>query len=105
MDNKVFGNIAFLVKNMGLNVAVITIGGEREYLLYDSFAPSQSGGSSTIDFCEFKGIIITEFLMSQNVEMSANSSFKSVLQSYIEREQEVSIKINKHMDYMLFSPK
>lgn len=102
--SSVFKYISYIIKKYSYNIAMLRMGDKYEYFIYSMFEPSQSGGSATIDFCAMRGIAITDFIANANFDLQTNSrAFDSLLENQIRASEEVYIKFNKNIDYLMFS--
>lgn len=104
MKKIVFSYISYIINQLGYSIAVLNIGGNYEYILYSTFDPSQSGGSATVDFCTIKGIPITEFITTATIDIRTNEAvFRQNFMNYVKDQDELHIKFNKVIEYMLFT--
>lgn len=84
---------------LGFNCLVF----EEDIFVYQSFEASTSSNVSSIDYCSFTGVCVTDFMrLTQISELMNPVVFKSKLTDKLDSLKPIKIKFNKMMPYMLF---
>ena len=103
ITKNIYDYITYITNTLKTNIACVSFEDGYEFIIYTNFEPSNSGGSTTIDYCELRGIFITDLIRSTTLDMRiSKQSFLTKYEDYIKIQEEVNIKFNKNIPYMLF---
>lgn len=99
LKNGLYEKIQF-VNELGYNVILF----QEDIFVYSTFDASTSGHVSSVDYCSFKGICMTDwFTVTQVSELVRRTELANKFRNKMDSLQPVNVKFNKTIEWVLFS--
>lgn len=84
------------------NIIEVVTGDDTRFFVYGSFESSYTGSSTSVDYCSFKGIEITDFLTV--VRSTVNKTvYLQAFRTFIERAEAFNVKFSKNSSWFSYS--
>lgn len=96
LKNGLYEKIQFL-NNLGYFAILV----EEDVYIYTKFEASTSSNVSSVDFCTFTGVCMTDFLINTQIsELQNATTFRNKFELKLNSLIPVTIKFNRNIPYM-----
>lgn len=86
----------------GNSVIEVIIEGYSRFYTFTSFEPSFKGSSTSVPYCQFRGVEISSFIEVVRQPVSHRSYIQSFT-DYIEKKEALTFKFNEIIPYFIYS--